>query len=89
MPIAVSGLVTGVAIKQAVPASSDRPAQEKRCEIDVYSGAKSLETVQAPIEGLVQLQALVGKEASFDVTLSVWHMNGKTGKTWKLITDEK
>ena len=62
MPLIVSGTVMGVSIKPAVPATADRPAQEKRCEVDVYAGAKQMETVQAPIEGLTQLQALEGKE---------------------------
>ena len=89
MPIIVSGRVMDVNVRQAVAATADRPAQDKRCEIDVYVGPKALETVQAPIEGLVQLQGLIGTEQQFECSLSVWALNGKTGKTFKLVTDEK
>lgn len=90
MPIIVSGMVMAVNVREAVPASGDRAAQEKRAEIDVYVGPKQLETVQAPVEHLLQFKALVGKgDEDFPCSLSVWSINGKTGKTFKLITDEK
>lgn len=86
MPIVVSGRVMGVGIKDAVLATTDRPAQERRCEVDVYIGPKQMETILAPIDGLAQLKTLDGKEEDFPCKLSVWHMNGKTGKTWTLVT---
>lgn len=89
MPVILSGTVMDVNTRQKVEATADRPAQDKRCEIDVYIGPKQLETIQAPIEGLLKFQELITKTEEFPVTLSVWHMNGKTGKTWKLVTDEK
>ncbi len=89
MPIVVSGTVMDVNVREAVAATSDRPSQEKRAEIDVYVGPKSLETVQAPIEHILQFKALIGKVEEFPCSLSVWALNGKTGKTWKLITEEK
>ena len=90
MPIVVIGTVMEVNVREKVEATTDRPAQDKRCEIDVYVGPKQLETVQAPIEHLMQFKGLVGKhDQEFPCSHKVWHMGGKTGTTWKLITDEK
>lgn len=89
MPIIVSGMVMAVNVREGVPANGDRAAQEKRAEIDVYVGPKMLETVQAPVEHLLQFKGLIGKDEEFPCSLSVWSLNGKTGKTFKLITDEK